>query len=210
MAEDFPAAHSHDTLWFAVDEAGHVGVFWSGPLGHSPETAENAEDLPGELWRLCHPGEHPAPAYSARFPADPETVAVLGLFYYDYGRAGLPLLPWVYNLEPYHLARPPEAPLHIDQLPPALRERCKRIRFERVHFAQSEWLQPLEQYACDYRYKIERVAYLGGDGKTVRPIPGREEDFRQFCRAFREEHPEEADRLIFEGPPDEPTPQGGQ
>jgi hypothetical protein len=196
MPADFPAAHSHDTLWFAVDEAGHVGVFWSGALGHSPEEAATAGGLADALWRLSHPGQD-APATRE---GDRQRAAVLGLFSYEYGPVGSAALPWVSHLAPYHLAGAPGAPLHIDQLPPALRERCKRIRFDRVDFARSEWVQPMEQYACNYRYKVERVAYLCGDGKTVRPIPGREDDFRQFCREFREQHPAEANRLIFELP----------
>lgn len=37
MATDFPAAHSMDTEWFAVDADGHVGCFYSGESGAVPE-----------------------------------------------------------------------------------------------------------------------------------------------------------------------------
>jgi hypothetical protein len=35
---DFPAAHSMDTTWFAIDRDGHVGVFDTGETGPVPET----------------------------------------------------------------------------------------------------------------------------------------------------------------------------
>jgi hypothetical protein len=80
-----------------------------------------------------------------------------------------------------------------------LRERCKRIRFDHFDFSASQWLQPLEKYGCGYRYKAERVAYLCGDGKTVRPIPGREEDFPAFYQDFRQQFPDQVEGLIFTG-----------
>ena len=36
MDTDFSAAHSMDTLWFAVDQVGHVGLFTTGENGHAP------------------------------------------------------------------------------------------------------------------------------------------------------------------------------
>ncbi len=44
--EDFPAAHSMDTHWFAVDSEGNVGCFNTGEAGAAPNCAlefENAE-----------------------------------------------------------------------------------------------------------------------------------------------------------------------
>lgn len=40
---DFPAAHSMDTEWFAVDADGHVAVFVSGEAGAMPEEAGEAD-----------------------------------------------------------------------------------------------------------------------------------------------------------------------
>lgn len=37
--QDFPAAHSMDTQWYAVDEQGHVGVFDTGEDGALPNDA---------------------------------------------------------------------------------------------------------------------------------------------------------------------------
>ncbi|MGE3804941.1 MAG: hypothetical protein AB7K24_09745 [Gemmataceae bacterium] len=49
MIPDFPAAHSMDTTWFAVDRDGHVGMFDSWEAGAVPTTALNhyvEHDLP--------------------------------------------------------------------------------------------------------------------------------------------------------------------
>ena len=45
---DFPAAHSMDTSWYAVDADGCVALFSTGKIGHAPvgyETAYYLEDL---------------------------------------------------------------------------------------------------------------------------------------------------------------------
>ncbi|MGN6546780.1 MAG: hypothetical protein ACTHK7_17120 [Aureliella sp.] len=48
MSDDFPAAHSMDTQWFAVDAEGHIGCFDSGEAGAVPnsalQVAEESED----------------------------------------------------------------------------------------------------------------------------------------------------------------------
>ena len=44
---DFPAAHSMDTMWFAVDRDGHVGYFFSGEEGPVPTT--DISDVPQHL-----------------------------------------------------------------------------------------------------------------------------------------------------------------
>jgi hypothetical protein len=52
MDADFPAAHSMDTEWFAVDADGQVGHFYSSESGAVPVEAQ--VDEPGRLWqRLC-------------------------------------------------------------------------------------------------------------------------------------------------------------
>ena len=45
---DFPAAHSMDTTWFAVDRDGHVGVFDSGEPGAAPSGVDTFNDEPVE------------------------------------------------------------------------------------------------------------------------------------------------------------------
>jgi hypothetical protein len=43
-ADDFPAAHSMDTMWFAIDNDGHVAMFKSGEAGAVPEDAHLGDD----------------------------------------------------------------------------------------------------------------------------------------------------------------------
>ncbi len=43
---DYPAAHSMDTTWFAVDRDGHVAAFESGEAGAVPKEAYLGEDYP--------------------------------------------------------------------------------------------------------------------------------------------------------------------
>ena len=44
MEPDYPAAHSMDTDWFAVDKDGHVAVFASGEAGAVPVAAGRRVD----------------------------------------------------------------------------------------------------------------------------------------------------------------------
>jgi hypothetical protein len=49
---DFPAAHSMDTTWFAVDRDGNVAVFVSGEAGAVPQDAYLADEAYGHMDRL--------------------------------------------------------------------------------------------------------------------------------------------------------------
>jgi|SRR5579884_503297 len=60
MDSDFPAAHSMDTTWFAVDKDGHVACFHSHEAGAVPETAsmgDQAYDITMGLGTTLRPGE---------------------------------------------------------------------------------------------------------------------------------------------------------
>jgi hypothetical protein len=185
MAADFPASHSQDTIWFAVDANGHVAVLDSGENGHVAAGAPDA-DASNVLGDLAYgpPGE-PWPSDRAQ--------ARRGLFVYDYDERDDPI--W-----PYKRRAVPDAPLHVDQLPPEVRELLKRARFDGVDFSQSERFQPLEFVECVFCYQGERAAYLCADGRTVRPIPGAEDRFGEFCEALRARDPEAARAWRFEGP----------
>ena len=55
--EDFPAAHSMDTEWYAVDSEGHIGIFHTGEAGAVPESSYgNREEAPtvAELLRAAN------------------------------------------------------------------------------------------------------------------------------------------------------------
>jgi hypothetical protein len=59
MASDYPAAHSADTTWFAVDRDGHVAVFDSAEAGAVPaeafagEEADESRDRPARILPTC-------------------------------------------------------------------------------------------------------------------------------------------------------------
>jgi hypothetical protein len=194
MDVDFPAAHSMDTEWFAVDAAGHVAFFDSGEDGHVPEGVGESSLLQ-ELWTLRHPNR-PETAWW-RLSRE-ELANEFGVYCYDYDYVLL------IDLGPYHLTGVPKTAVHVDQLPPALRQQCKQIRFEKITFSEAELVQPIEWFPCVYWYQEGRVAYLASDGKTIRPIPGMEDRFAEFCKEFRKANAKEAKEFVFGGPQEKP------
>jgi hypothetical protein len=56
---DYPAAHSMDTAFFAVDRDGHVACFESGPSGAVPMTGEVELGELHEVWRQRREGVRP-------------------------------------------------------------------------------------------------------------------------------------------------------
>jgi hypothetical protein len=51
MSEDFPAAHSMDSVWFAVDQDGRVAIFSTGEAGAMPEDAAGEEEGNHDLYQ---------------------------------------------------------------------------------------------------------------------------------------------------------------
>jgi hypothetical protein len=186
MDTDYPAAHSMDTVWFAVDAVGQVGLFDSGETGHVPDGEEN--DVRTELWDLWRPGEEKDDYWDLDY-----LCAIKGIYYFLY--------PETYGFGPVGLYRRdlvPKRPLHVDQLPYELRLRCRDPLFS-FRFDQVKQFQPLEHVRC-VLWDSSIAAYLCGDGKTVKPLPGQEAKFAEFVREFRKEEPEQASQLRFEGP----------
>jgi hypothetical protein len=245
--DDFPAAHSMDTTWFAVDRDGHVASFDSGEAGAVPTGAfagneayalrerlarflprgEAAYDLAGRqipgtegkpVWHRAAGGrelDYPAllflksldpvqealasgqavqvtcgDSFAVRFQHLPAELgkrihdagACEMCFYLfrevereDPGPARLGFFEYEHLTEnwisgPYGRIARPLKPLHVDQLPPDLRARVKRLRFDNLSFVQTTHIQPVEHAECD----SWEGAYLDVTGKKVRPIPGRE------------------------------------
>src|SRR5690242_3867236 len=159
MDVDFPAAHSMDTAWYAVDRDGHVGFFDTGEEGHLPRGALTVDD--------------------ASLPPLPEELRD-GLFTFYYGvNNGGEDSAYVFFIQPYARTSVPAQPLHIDQLPPRLREAYGRFRFDSLRFAEAEHVQPWEFAVCD-GWGDSGAAYLTADLKTVRPCPGHERGFRAY------------------------------
>ncbi|MBL8799551.1 MAG: hypothetical protein JNM56_37055 [Planctomycetia bacterium] len=82
MDADFPAAHSMDATWFAVDRDGHVAMFDTGEAGAVPISAEPIEDPTAVLTSLAsafstevihdlqgrlQPGEREVPHFALQF-----------------------------------------------------------------------------------------------------------------------------------------------
>jgi hypothetical protein len=163
---DYPAAHSMDTTWFAVDAAGNVGLFDTGEPGHAPSHISDQIFVTEEEAR-----RH-------------------GYFYYEY-RSESALI------DVYERRLAPEHPAHVDQLPPDIRSMAKKTRLP-LTFTTAELIQPLEYTDCQF-WGDGGTAYLASDGVTVHPRPGREDEYPEFVRQFRERYPELSPRYRFEG-----------
>jgi hypothetical protein len=72
MREDFPAAHSMDTEWFAVDADGRVALFQSGEGGPVPETAPGQGEAMGAVESRAVPDAAEAPPYRKGAPQPSE------------------------------------------------------------------------------------------------------------------------------------------
>lgn len=180
---DYPAAHSMDMLWFAIDQDGNVAVFSTGENGHAPIHAREADVVyEMEQQRLGQPTDELIEEFGPR----------LGMFVYDYEEGFDPI-------SPYRRAGSPATPIHVDQLPPAVRSQCKSIQFTGVRFKDADMVQPLESMACAYWYD-DRVAFVKSDGLTVLPIPGRESQYREQFQEMVQNGP----GLEFTSPPDVP------
>lgn len=187
---DYPAAHSMDTVWYAVDAAGHVAAFQTGENGSVP-------DGEGGPWRLL------LDLYARTFNTDPnayvdwdEAAAALGVFKYGYNDE----MPLEYVEPRYVREVAPDPPLHVEQLPPDFRKEWKRFRFPGVRFGEAEYLQPYEFFPCK-SYDVEASGYLAVDGTTIRPIPGTEKGFTESIAEWRREWPGAAAQYRFEERP---------
>jgi hypothetical protein len=186
MDADFPAAHSMDTHWFAVDGNGRVGLFFTSENGFLPVRADEAESHElVELWQSAFDTEPPGVDEEDDVEDWDEFLEGLveqGLYYYNYVDGGDDPDPL---LVPYMLWGVPEKPLHVGQLPPDWQKRCRQCVLGTAHFGEAEHLQPLEHTAdSPIAYLDSSCAYLSGDEKTVRPVPGQEEQYRAFCAKY--------------------------
>jgi hypothetical protein len=251
---DFPAAHSMDTAWFAVDRDGNVALFETGEAGalpagaadeegaaygHLEELAPRCEGLrvppvpayvgddqhgvrpehhhralfhlrdakllaaelsTGKARRVSSEGseavvvEAPDAALFARlhaagdclgceywFEAEGETPAAKGLYQYEHACDN-----WIAG--PYRLHAKPSQPLRAEDLPRGV----KLVRFE-GRFEETQLLQPMNAWPCE----SWEPAWLDVDGRTVRPVPGREDDYAEQLADLREG----GEGLVFTGIP---------
>jgi hypothetical protein len=195
MQPDYPAAHSMDATWFAVDSRGRVGVFFTGENGHLPRTEET--DVREEIWELYRPAD-----MTTDDGWDGDNLCNhAGLYVFDFSDA------WDEVAGFYVVTQTPAAPLHVDQLPPSIRLRCTELFFDEA-FDEMEGVQPLQIARC-YFWGEGNVAYLCSDGATLKPIPGKEAHFARFVAEFRRQYADEAEDLVFDGPLDPADEKGG-
>ncbi len=248
--DDFPAAHSMDTTWFAVDREGHVACFDTGEAGAVPAAAfggDEAYSLRDRLARLLPRGEaaydlagrqvpgsegkpvwhRAASGQEFNFPAllflkslDPVKEALASgqavqvpsgdsfavmfqhlpaklsksihdsgacqmcVYLYRRTEADDPARHGFFEYEhltenwisgPYGRTARPLKPLHVDQLPPDVRELVKQMRFDNLSFTEAAHIQPVEHTDC----VSWEAAWLDATGKKVRPMPGREGDYAE-------------------------------
>jgi hypothetical protein len=130
------------------------------------------------LTRAIHRGIHDAGICRGCFEMGWEDSEVwtsrLGVFQYGHDEYGIS--------HPYRRVHRPTRPLRVDQLPADLRATIERVRFDSICFAEAPQVQPIAQVPCE----VYNNAYLDLDGKTVRPIPGREVDYRDDYESLAE------------------------
>jgi hypothetical protein len=181
-----------DSCWFAIDCDGHVAFFDTDEDGLVPDSAffvswavEGADEwlqpLLDTLRQLRNVPDDDEPVWF-----DPRGIAQLGLFVYRPGSTDVP--------GPYERSERPKAPIHIDQFPPEVRRRLGGLRFP-FCFARTRRLWPADHGEC-FGWD---PAYLASDGKTVRPLPGMEEDYQQFVADLIDDLGDELAGLYFEG-----------
>lgn len=272
MQPDYPAAHSMDTCFFAIDRDGHVACFDSGEAGAvpvqavtgPPDTVERqlaalprcevlydprGHTLPGSrqqllghrsLWGVPVPvlmflkaldpvQEEMAAGLAVQVPAS-EGVAVLfrtlseerakqlhdsgaclgcdwhfeeaddeenvadwttrGFFRYGHLTEN-----WISG--PYGRERCPVQPLHIDRLPPQLREAIQAMRFDSLCFAEAAHIQPVEHAPCE----SWEAAYVDAQYTIIRPIPGKESEYASWYKERGDSYKD----LRIEPPPGKAT-----
>ena len=101
---------------------------------------------------------------SLDFGDDEDGLAASGLFSYEHANDNV-------IAGPYVLLQQPERPAKLADLPPDVA--AAAIAFD-GSFAQTPVLNPAELWQCE----AWGAAWLSSDGKTVRPFPGREDDYK--------------------------------
>lgn len=170
MSADFPAAHSMDAVWFAVDEDGQIAMFDTGEAGAMPETAgdeKQANTLYQELAQLPKRGkkivaaDHSFTVAHLRLPIprsggkDADDISLTRRGVYNYSHV---CDNWIAG--PYGRATTPSKPLTLGELPKRLHRKFVKLP---IQFARSPFVQPAAHVAC----RSWESAWLELDGKHV-------------------------------------------
>jgi hypothetical protein len=180
-AADYPAAHSMDTIWYAVDANGAVAVFDSAEPGPVPKLATRRED--GDVPRLVRILGGDCDDDDFDLQEAFQTAAGLGLYVYAVNTWGTDFV------DTYERTGVPARPLHLDQLPPKLRKNFAKCTLPMVDFAKEDELQVVGLVACDL-YWDEAVGCFAPGHTEIRPIPGKEKEYQAVLPALRRENPD--------------------
>jgi hypothetical protein len=88
---------------------------------------------------------------------------------------------------PYQLRRQPAQPVHLDQLPPAVRLAVRQLQLP-LSFLDLPFVQPIEHTPC---LVYSGSAYLDSTRRRIRPIPGEERAYAEdwtFLRTLRADY----------------------
>ena len=178
---DYPAAHSMDTLWYAVDANGAVAIFDTGSAGPVPKSAAHREQ--GHLGRLVRILGGDAEDDDFDFHETLRAAADLGVYAYQ-------VISWECDLiDTYERVAAPKQPRHLDQLPPKLRKNFARCALPLIDFATEEELQVVTLAPCDL-YWDGAVACFAPGHQEAWPIPGKEKEYQAALPQLRQEYPD--------------------
>jgi hypothetical protein len=161
---DYPAAHSMDTAWFAIDRDGCVALFWSGDTGLVPASACFGE-LAADLHEALDAEVRASREQSGGLPVSEP---------FRYRSAGGALAV------PYERSPEPRQPMRAAELPKAVAAIAVRVEGS---FAQTPALQPAELWEC----RGWEPGWVSLDGAAVRPWSGREAELAEQERWARRE-----------------------
>ncbi len=199
---DYPAAHSMDTTWFAVDQDGYVALMDSSEPGAVPMAyggdqgngMEFLETLAKHTGRQVELDKYECP--------NPESVGLYG-FYCDYDHPSVirpdgSIVEDLYADEdldavpPYKRVNVPSKPLHVSELPASLQHEVKNLVFKDLSFKDCEWIQPGLKLPCQFWAQEDQpLSAVDADGRIVEVPP--------------EMRPKWSDRdLYYEGKPSKP------
>ncbi len=178
MNDDYPAAHSMDTDWFAVDVDGNVAILRSGEDGLLPLEWEKVRVNEGgyDGFNLIEDVEK---FLGKKAPVEiwEPKVEALGLFCYDHS-----LFPeYLENsdgdaITPYERIAVPDEPLNVSDLPADISRKVSLIRFDRINFKTAPRLQPMLDMKCisysEYQYYYDESLEIREVEENQLVMPG--------------------------------------
>lgn len=175
--EDYPAAHSMDTTWFAVDKDGSVAMFRSEETGAVP--CAHARDQTSGREFLAHIAKSRGQVLPRDFSRH-NMADLLGIYVYSCGMDNYPtgdneeLEEEEYRedvINPYELEAKPGTPLAVSDLPEFLQDEARHAMSYDGSFKDSPWLQPALQVPCQsWAEGFDEVTAIDVDG-SLKKVP---------------------------------------